>query len=423
MNKKNILNYIVIFLLVYLIMGFFFGSEEDQSQAEATADFNISTTKKDYGQNELVIVNIKNNTEQSASIKNDCPSEPLNVLNKKNNEWTELSSTTDVTCESTDDLVIEPGTELSIPYKGWNHALFGEKGIYKISADIKVSDDETKSQSIESNEFEVKEQGWFGLIWTSGFYQPIYNVLIFLASIAPGNDLGIAIILLTILIRTILLIPSHKAMKSQRRMQELQPKLNKLKEKYKDNQEMIAKETMALWKEHKVNPMGSCLPLLIQFPFLIAIFYVVQTGLNPDNAYLLYGSLKEFSIASINVNFLGILNLKEINAFVLPIIVGGLQFLQMKLAMMRTKKLTDSDKNSKKDKKKKGTEMEMANQVMIYIMPVMIALFTASVPAGVGLYWSASTVYGIAQQFVVNKQVADTGGNKKDVKVRVVKNS
>jgi YidC/Oxa1 family membrane protein insertase len=179
---------------------------------------------------------------------------------------------------------------------------------------------------------------------------------------------------------------------------------------------MIAKETMALWKEHKVNPLGSCLPLLIQFPFLIAIFYVIQTGLSPNNVYLLYGPLKEFSLLSIDVNFLGILDLTKINAFALPIVVGGLQFFQMKLAMMRNKKRKEEKENKKKDKKKgKGAEMEMASQMMIYVMPVMIALFTASLPSGVGLYWSASTIFGIVQQLVVNRQVAT-----EDVKVRVV---
>jgi YidC/Oxa1 family membrane protein insertase len=269
----------------------------------------------------------------------------------------------------------------------------------------------TSSKILETTEFEIKPQGWFGYIWTTVFFQPIYNVLIFIASVVPFNDLGLAIILLTILIRTILLLPSQKALKSQRKMNELQPKLAKIKEKYKDNQEMIAKETMALWKEYKVNPFGSCLPLLIQFPVLIALFYVIQDGLNPNNAFLLYEPLKHFSLQNIHVNFLNILDLTKINSIVLPLFVGGLQFLQMKLTMA-TKKDKKEDNN---EKKAKGSEMEMAGKTMMYIMPVMIAIFTASVPAGVGLYWSVSTIYGIAQQIVVNKQVDD-----EKVKVKVL---
>ncbi len=413
MDKKKFLHYGIIFLLVYITMSLFFNPGSD-TPTPSGQNFDVITIHKEFAQNDIVTVKIKNNTELKAIIENTCPREPLGAVKKTAEGWIPITNTAEIDCSSAPNLEIAPGQEISIRFGSWNHALFGEMGTYKVSADIKVPEDTTKSAVIESNEFEVTPQGWFGIIWTTGFYQPIYNALIGLTTIVPGHDLGLAIILLTIIIRTILLIPSQKAMKSQRKMQELQPKLNRIKEKYKDNQEMIAKETMALWQEHKVNPLGSCLPLLIQFPFLIAIFYVIQDGLNPNNAYLLYEPLKDFSIAAVNTNFLGILELTKINAFILPLIVGALQFFQMKLAMMRTKKRQDND-NHNKDKKGKGNEMEMANMMMTYIMPVMIALFTASVPAGVGLYWSASTIYGILQQIVVNRQVdTDT------VKVRVV---
>ncbi len=413
MDKKKILHYVIIFLLVYVTMSFFF-KPPTENQSAPTQNFEIETIKKEFPQQEIVTVNIKNNTEQPVTVKNDCPREPLTVKQKIGNNWEEITNTAEVKCEQTEDYTIEPDKELNIRYDSWNHALFGEQGTYKIFADIEVPSEPSKNTTIESNEFEVVPQGWFGYIWTVGFYQPIYNALMFLTSIVPGHDLGWAIILLTIIIRTILLIPSHKAMKSQRKIQELQPKLNKIKEKYKDNQEMIAKETMALWREHKVNPLGSCMPLLIQFPFLIAIFYVIQTGLDPNNTFLLYEPLKDFSLTSINSNFLGVLDLTKINSFVLPLIVGGLQFLQMKFAMMRNKRVKEKQ-GKKEEKKQKGSEMDMANKMMIYIMPVMIAVFTASVPAGVGLYWSSSTLYGIFQQIIVNRQV-----ETENVKVRVV---
>jgi YidC/Oxa1 family membrane protein insertase len=211
--------------------------------------------------------------------------------------------------------------------------------------------------------------------------------------------------MLTLLIRLILLVPSQRAMASQRRMQDLQPKLAHIKKKYAGNQERIAQETMALWKENKVNPFGSCLPLLIQFPVLIALFYVIQNGINPDNVYLLYAPLKGVDLSNIHTNFLGILELTKANAYVLPVIIGGLQFFQMKLAMARTKKAKDEATIvGESQGPTKGSEMEMANKTMIYIMPVMIAVFTASVPAGVGLYWGVSTLFALGQQVVVNRQ-------------------
>lgn len=409
-KTANILQYVAIFLLVYLTLNFFFAPGQDEASTSG-ADFDI-IAKKEFSLHELVTVKIRNNTDLEAIIPNECPNEPLDVSKKIAGEWTSVTHDRENGCESMEDIVLPPGQETTIDYKGWNYALFGEEALYKVTANIQVPEDDSKSKSYVSNEFEVVPEGWFSYLWKVGFYQPIFNSLIYLTSIVPGNSLGWAIILLTLIIRTILLVPSHRAMKSQRKIQELQPKLNKIKQKYKDNQEALARETMMLWKENKVNPFGSCLPLLIQLPFLIAIFYVIQSGLNPDNVHLLYGPLKEFSFTSINTNFLGILELTEVNSFVLPLIVGSLQFTQMKLAMLRNKKKQDE----KQEKKKKAPEMEMANRMMIYFMPVLIAVFTASVPAGVGLYWSTSTVYGIAQQFIVNRQV-----ETESTKVRVVK--
>jgi len=408
MNKKNILIFIIVFLLLNFAFSFCAKKDESSTMMQS-GNFGIATTKKEYEEDEPVAIKIKNNTAEEYLIKNRCPAEPLEVSLFKNGKWTAETFTAEIKCENVKDSTIKSGEEITIPFSSWNHSLFGNLGRYKIAATLVPVNAQSAigETRIESNEFEVKNKGILGFLWTTVFFQPIYNILVFLIKIVPFHDLGFAIILLTIIIRTILLIPSQKGLKSQRKMQELQPKLSSLKEKYKDNQEALAKETMMLWKENKVNPFGSCLPLLIQFPVLIALFYVIQNGLNPDNAYLLYNPLKDFSLSVINVNFLGILDLTAVNSVLLPLFVGSMQFLQMKLAMLKTEKKKSSAKNGdKSDKKETRNEMETANQMMIYVMPVMIAVFTASVPAGVGLYWSVSTMYGIAQQIIVNKQVS-----------------
>lgn len=413
MDKKKLLQYVVIFLLSYLIVSVFFNPGKDQATPKSEAPFDLVTSNKQYGQDDLVSATLYNNTEFSAYVTNDCPSEPLTVLNRQKGEWQPISIEADISCGTDDQITVEPGQAVTISYHSWNHDLFGEIGIYKLAADIKVPDSTSLEKTLESNEFEVTPRGFFSWLWMSAFYQPIYNILIYLVSILPGHDLGWAIILLTLLMRTVLLIPSHRALKSQRKMQELQPKLNHIKEKYKGDQQRITQETMLLWKEYKINPLSSCLPLLIQLPLLIALFYVIQEGLNPNNAYLLYGDLKEFSLQAVNTNFLGILELTEKNLVVLPLIVGGLQFLQMQLGIIRTNK----QKIQQKD------EMQKAQQMMVYIMPVMITIFTASVPAGVGLYWSVSTLYGIVQQLIVNREKPDThkkDKKKDEVEVRVV---
>jgi YidC/Oxa1 family membrane protein insertase len=147
---------------------------------------------------------------------------------------------------------------------------------------------------------------------------------------------------------------------------------------------------MAIWKKHKVNPMGSCLPMLIQFPILIALFYVVKDGLNVTDPNLFYTPLKDFDLQSVNPVFLGILDLTKLNIIVLPLIVGGLQFLQIRLSFAKMNKSSNA-------------AMPMMNTMMQFFLPVMIAVFTASLPAAVGFYWGTSTVFAIGQQIVVNR--------------------
>lgn len=444
-HLQNILSFVVIFLIVNMVISFFFPQNKE---ADIQNTVTLVPIHKDFETGSTVSVELKNNTQTQVTVKNKCPGEPLTVLKEQDGKWVEKHHEAKISCEGTADVTVKPGEKHTIAFTNWSYALFGETGKYKVQAIIElesagpesatqqnaaltVDTQQTSEVSavsptqqvaatavtgspltkvVESGEFEIKPQGWLGWIWTTIFYQPLYNILVFCISIAPWNDLGIAIILLTLLIRTILLVPNQKALESQRKMQEVQPKLNHIREKYKDNQEMIGKETLTIMQEHKVNPLGSCLPLLIQFPVLIALFYVVQNGLNPDTAHLLYGPLQQFDFSRISVNFLGILDLTKINPFILPLFVGALQFLQMKLAVVRSKK-----KEASGEKPAKKNEMDAANNMMLYFMPAMIAVFTASVPAGVGLYWSVSTLYGIGQQLVVNAKA-----DKDKTKVRVI---
>lgn len=400
---KNTLIFLAIFLVINYLLQSCYGPE-DESVYE-TGDVVLTTTRTEYSRYQTVTVQVRNNTSEEVTIPNECPAEPMNVYRYEGAEWVQKSVSPELNCEETADIVIRPGQEISIPYDNWNYALFSDMGRFRIELPVEIDDEEIV---YSSNEFRIVKEGLIRQIAVGLFYRPIYNALIFLASVVPLNDLGLAIILLTIIIRTILLVPSHKAMKSQKRMREVQPKLDKIKEKYKGDQQKIAQETMAIWKEAKINPLGSCLPLLMQLPFLIALFYVIQSGLNPDKAYLLYAEYSTFTIQDIDVTFFGLMNLMKNNLYVLPLIVGGLQFIQMYMMM---------GKNIKKKKGEKGSEMAMAQNIMIYVMPVMIAVFTASLPAGVGLYWGTSTLYGIVQQYFINKGKTE---DSDEPKVRVI---
>jgi YidC/Oxa1 family membrane protein insertase len=385
--KRLLTTWVVVFLVLMVVSNWLGG--KDSNAIEEDGILTVKTTSSDYDLGQEVSVRVRNNSEETITIASNCPQNPFNVRFWDGETFVDKTAATSVGCEHIDDedIILEAGAQKIIPYTYWNNAIFEEVGRYRIDVPITIGE---KEQVFTSEEFLIEPRGVLRKTWDTLFYRPILNLLIWITNAVPGKNLGIGIIAITILIRLILLVPSQRAMKSQRRLQEVQPKLDAIKNKYKGNQERIAQETMKIWKTEKVNPFGSCLPLLIQFPFLIAIFYVVRSGLNPDQSHLLYESLRNFDFTQMETLFLGTLELTKINIFVLPLIVGLLQFGQMKLAMP---KRVEGQKN----------EMQMATSMMMYVMPVMIAIFTASVPAGVGLYWGTSTTFALGQQIVVNR--------------------
>lgn len=397
MNKQKIITWGLFFLVFFVILQWMQGKKQEVPSELKGTLVALAPAKNAFATGEEVIIKIRNNTEHAVLLPSNCPKNPLRVLAWTGEKFEEKSADSKIDCANFPQIVIAPQKESPVSFSFWNHSLFGNPGRFKTEL---VLSQGTTTGTFASSEFTVVEAGFWRKSFRAAFYQPIYNVLIFLVSAAPARDLGLAIILLTIIIRLILLIPSQRAIVSQRKMQELQPKLEHIKKKYAGNQERIAQETMNLWKQNKVNPFGSCLPIIIQFPVLIALFYVIQNGLNPDNTYLLYSPFKNFDFTNIHTHFLGILELTRVNTFVLPLIVGGLQFLQLKLAMLKKKKPEAAGGSPEN----RASEMEQANKMMVYMMPVMIAVFTASVPAGVGLYWGVSTVFAIGQQMVANKK-------------------
>ena len=145
-------------------------------------------------------------------------------------------------------------------------------------------------------------------LFNEALYRPIFNALVFLYNIIPGHDFGIAIILLTILIRIILFPLSYKSIKSRQALSVLQPKIKEIQKKLKTKEEQT-QAMMKLYKEHKVNPFSGCLPLLIQFPILIALYRVLINVLKPASLTVLYSSVKNPNI--INPIFVGILDLSK----------------------------------------------------------------------------------------------------------------
>lgn len=393
--KKDTLLWILIGLAAFMVMQTFTGTKTTPTNL-VQGDIAIMTQSNSYTTAKDVRVDIQNNTAAPVTIKNPCPQPPVTVSRKENEAFTAITSTVAVQCTDIQDIVIEAGKKTTISLRAWKHTLFDEPGTYQISLTTDVNG---ASFTATSPEFTITAPGIFTTLWRDGFYQPIYNTLIFLSTFTPGKSLGVGIILLTLIIRLLLLVPSQHALQSQRRMQLLQPKIEALKKKYADNQQKLAQEMTAMWKENKVNPFGSCLPLIVQFPVLIGLYNAVLDGLNPDNMHILYAPLQNVDLAQVNTMLFGVLDLTTKNLYVLPLLIGGLQFIQIKLSLLRTKK-----KQEGKQDTKLPDEVKAMNTTMLYFMPAMIAFFTASVPAGVGLYWGISTLFGIFQQMVVNRE-------------------
>ncbi len=235
------------------------------------------------------------------------------------------------------------------------------------------------------------------------FYQPILNLLVFLYDVVPGNDLGVAIILLTLIIKLALLPLSKKSIKSQKELQEIQPKVEELKKEYKDNKEEMGKQMMALYKDHKVNPFSSCLPLLIQLPFLIAVFQVFRKGFSDETLSLVYPFIA--NPGHINQLAFGFVDLSVRN-IPLAVMAGAAQFWQTK--MMMTKKPPIQSEGSKDE-----NMMAMMNKQMLYMMPLLTVFIGFSLPGGLTFYWFLTTLFTVFQQLYIFK--------KEEARVELVK--
>ncbi len=230
-------------------------------------------------------------------------------------------------------------------------------------------------------------------IFQTIFYQPILNLLVFLYNVVPGQDLGVAIVLLTIVIKLILLPLSKQAIKSQKALQELQPKINEIKKEYAGKKEEMGKAMMGLYKENKVNPFSSCLPLLIQLPFLFAVFAVFRDGFANGSLDMVYSFIARPEV--INTMSLGFIDLSARN-IPIAVLAGAAQYWQVK--MMMTKKPEVHTEGSKDE-----DMMAMMNKQMVYFMPVITVFIGMSFPGGLALYWLVTTILTGVQQLYVFK--------------------
>jgi len=234
-------------------------------------------------------------------------------------------------------------------------------------------------------------------------FRPILNLLIWLYGTLPGNDLGLAIIVLTVLIKLILYPFTVSQIKQQRAMQSLQPKMAEIRVRLKDDKEGQAKELMELYRKEKVNPASSCLPLLIQLPVFIALYQALRTGLASKSLSMLYAFVP--NPGTIHTMFLGMIDLANPN-YVLAVLAAAMQFVQSWQIM---RKQPGSFKRPPDDvRKTEGAKDEdmaaMVNKQMMYMMPIMTLIIAIKIPGGLTLYWFAMSLLTVGQQWLLMRK-------------------
>nr|WP_156129638.1 YidC family membrane integrase SpoIIIJ [Jeotgalibacillus malaysiensis] len=208
-------------------------------------------------------------------------------------------------------------------------------------------------------------------IWNSYFVYPLSWLITQIAEFFNENY-GLGIVIVTLLIRFVLLPLMIKQTKNTKRMQEIQPEMMKLREKYSSKdaqtQQKLQQETMAMFQKHGVNPLAGCFPLLIQMPILIAFYHAIVRTTEIANHNFLWFDLGETD-----------------PYFILPIVTGLTTFLQQKIMMAGN-----------------PAGMNPQMQIMLYLMPVMIAVFAFIFPTALSLYWVVGNVFMIVQTLLIN---------------------
>lgn len=239
-------------------------------------------------------------------------------------------------------------------------------------------------------------------IYNGLIFHPLYNALIGIFTILPLADAGIAVIILTILVRLILYPLSKKAVLTQVKMQEINPDLQRIKEQYKGNQEEQARATLALYKEKGVNPFSGALVLLIQLPIIFALYKIfLHAGFPNVDASLLYSFVHV--PAHINTVFLGLIDITDKSA-VLAVLAAVSSFFQLKLAT--TNQALPKKDQSGKSKENFGQDLAASMQKqMKYFFPIIVLFISYKISGVIALYWLTSNLFTIGQEIVVRRKI------------------
>jgi len=232
-----------------------------------------------------------------------------------------------------------------------------------------------------------------GSLFNAAIYQPLYNGLVFVIGFVPFADAGVAVIILTFLVKLALFPISQKAVRTQLRMKTFEADLALIKEKHKNDKEAHAKATMAFYKEKNINPFSSIFLALVQIPIILALYYIFYKGGLPTiNTELLYSFV---SVPTVSMHFLGLIDITK-GSLILAILVAVSQYFQVRFAMPSVKPKV-SEMSFKED------FARTMNLQMRYFLPAVVGVVAFSISGAVSLYWITSNLFAIGQEIYVRK--------------------
>jgi YidC/Oxa1 family membrane protein insertase len=216
----------------------------------------------------------------------------------------------------------------------------------------------------------------------------------------PWFDAGVVIVVFTVFVKFALYPLSRKATVAQIEMKKIEPELNKIKEKHKDDKQEQARQTMALYKDRKINPFGSLLPIFIQLPIIFALYFVfLRSGLPQINEDLLYSFVSRPE--NIDMNFLGLVNITG-KSFTLALLAAVSSFFQMKFSLASQ---TIPPKDASAKPSFQNDFARSMNLQMKYFFPIIVFFISYKISGVVALYWLTSNLFTIGQEFYVRRKL------------------
>lgn len=229
--------------------------------------------------------------------------------------------------------------------------------------------------------------------------KPLYNVFIYLIGVVPGGDVGLAIIVMTLVVRAVFYPAFAASIRTQMGMQAAQAELDEINKKYKDSAEERARHTLALYKEKKIRPFAGFVALLVQLPIFIALYFALfREGLPHVAEHLLYSFVHV--PLQINLNFLGFISLIGAHNILLSLLVGVLQYLVAYLSMARIKPGLSSLS------KERQAAQRLQHNMMLYMFPALMGFVAYTLPAAVGVYFAATNLISIGQEWLIKRQLS-----------------